>query len=156
MRATTVRRGAAGRRVLVRPRLLLIAALVAATGCGSNLPKTIRVSGRVTLDGQPPPGAGTIYFLPTAAAEGFPTRPATGDFDKDGNFQAKTFDPGDGLLPGTYTMHIECWQTPPNMEGKPVKSYIPSKYQSAATSGLTLEIKPNMRAQTVNFDLASK
>jgi len=97
-----------------------------------------------------------FYFLPQEASQGFPSRPATGDFDSEGYFKAKTFDPGDGLMPGKYTMHVECYQTPPNMEGKPVKSYVPQKYQSAATSGLELEITPRMGPQTVNFDLATK
>src|SRR6478736_4664490 len=100
-------------------RFCLTLIFVLISSCGSNLPKTIRVSGRVTFDGQPPPGPGTVYFLPQEASEGFPSRPATGDFDSAGVFKATTFDPGDGLMPGKYTMHIECYQTPPNMEGKP-------------------------------------
>jgi hypothetical protein len=130
--------------------------LTAAIGCGSGLPQTVRVTGRVTFDGQPPPGAGTVYFLPQTAAEGFPSRPATGDFDARGDFQAKTFEPGDGLMPGKYTMHVECWQTPPNMEGKPVKSYVPKKYQSAESSGFALEITPDMRAQEITLDVVTK
>ncbi|HZN36316.1 MAG TPA: hypothetical protein VFB80_20950, partial [Pirellulaceae bacterium] len=110
----------------------------------------------VTFDGQAPPGPGSIYFLPQEAAEGFPSRPATGDFDKDGNYKVKTFDPGDGLMPGKYTMHVECWQTPPNMEGKPVKSFVPAKYQSAASSGFSVEITTDMRSKEVNLDIATK
>jgi hypothetical protein len=125
-------------------------------GCGSNMPQTVPVSGRVTFDGQPPPGPGTVYFLPKEAAEGFPSRPATGDFDKDGNYKVKTFDPADGLMPGKYIMHVECWETPPNMEGKPVKSYVPEKYQSVETSGLKLDITPDMGSQTVNLDVVTK
>ena len=127
-----------------------------AIGCGSGLPQTVRVSGRVTFDGQSPPGPGTIYFLPQEAGPGFPSRPATGDFDKEGRFQAKTFEPGDGLMPGKYTMHVECYQTPPNMEGKPVKSHVPQKYQSAETSGFQLEITSNMGPQQVNLDIATR
>jgi len=140
-----------GKRVA---RLILIGILL--TGCGSNLPKTIRVHGRVTYDGQPPPGPGTVYFLPTEPAEGFPTRPAMGDYDKTGNYKVTTFEPGDGLMPGKYIMHIESWESPPNMEGKPVKSFVPKKYQSALTSGFTLEITPKMKPQEVNLDMATK
>jgi hypothetical protein len=135
---------------------LFIIVLLPALGCGSGLPQTVRVSGRVTFDGQPPPGPGTIYFLPQEAGPGFPSRPATGDFDKDGSFQAKTFEPGDGLMPGKYTMHIECFQTPPNMEGKPVKSYVPQKYQSAESSGFKIEITPNMGSRELNLDVVTK
>ena len=142
------------------PRLsLMLPAMIVATaivGCGSGLPQTVRVSGRVTFDGQAPPGPGTVYFLPQEAGEGFPSRPATGDFDKEGHFKAATFARGDGLMPGKYTMHIECIQTPPNMEGKPVKSHVPTKYQSAQTSGFKLDITPDMRSQEVNLDIVTK
>lgn len=129
---------------------------VAALGCGNGMPRTVPVSGRVTFDGGPPPGPGTVYFLPQEAADGFPSRPATGDFDAQGQYLAKTFDPGDGLMPGKYTMHIECWQTPPNMEGKPVKSFVPSKYQSAATSGFAVEITAELPSKQVDFNVVTK
>jgi hypothetical protein len=129
---------------------------MAIAGCSDDTPQTVPVSGRVTFDGQRPPGTGTVYFLPTEPAEGFPSRPATGDFDANGRFSAKTFDPGDGLMPGRYIMHIECWETPPNMEGKPVKSHVPQKYQSAESSGFTLEIATDMGAQEVNLDVITK
>ena len=134
----------------------LLLLIVLAPGCGSDLPKTIPVSGRVTFDGQPPPAAGTVYFLPTEASEGYPSRPATGDFDQAGYFKAKTFEPGDGLMPGKYVLHIECYQTPPNMEGKPVKSHVPQKYQSAQTSGFKLDITPSMGPQEINLDVVTK
>ena len=134
----------------------MAAAALAFAGCGSDLPQTIRVTGNVTFNGQPPPAAGSVYFLPLEAAAGFPSRPATGDFDTSGRFQAKTFEPGDGLMPGKYIMYVECWQSPPNMEGKPVKSYVPTKYQAAQTSGFSLDITPNMSAQDVKLDIVSK
>jgi hypothetical protein len=59
-------------------------------------------------------------------------------------------------MPGKYTMHVECWQSPPNMEGKPVKSFVPQKYQSAATSGFTLDITADMRTQEANLNVLTK
>ena len=131
-------------------------ATVLITACGSNLPQTVRVSGRVTFDGKTPPAAGSIYFLPVEAAEGFPSRPATGEFDANGHYRATTFEPGDGLMPGKYIMHIECWQSPPNLEGTPVKSFVPKKYQAANTSGFKLDITPKMGSQTVDLDVVTK
>lgn len=142
----------------MRFRLLLVALAFggwSVAGCGSGMPQTVPVSGRVTFDGQAPPGPGAVYFLPQEAAEGFPIRPATGDFDKDGYYKVKTFDPGDGLMPGKYTMHVECWKSPPNMEGKPVISFVPSKYQSAESSGFEVEITTDMESKEVNLDLAA-
>jgi hypothetical protein len=139
----------------LRSWLVLSVTLVLAA-CGSNLPQTVRVSGRVTFDGKAPPAAGSIYFLPLEAAEGFPSRPAIGEFDANGQYRATTFEPGDGLMPGKYIMSIECWQSPPNLEGNPVKSFVPQKYQAANTSGFKLDIAPNMRSQTVDLDVLSK
>jgi hypothetical protein len=138
-------------------RLLLILAVgLLFTACGSGLPQTIPVSGHVTFDGKPPPAAGSILFLPVEAAEGFPLRPATGAFDAAGQFKAKTFEPGDGLMPGKYAMSIECWDTPPNMTGNPGKSHVPKKYQSPQTSGFNLDITKDMRRQVVNLDIVTR
>lgn len=138
-------------------RLLLIAAgAMLLTSCGSGLPQTIPVSGRVTFDGQAPPAAGSLLFLPVEAADGFPLRPASGAFGTDGQFKAKTFEPGDGLMPGKYSLSVECWDTPPNMSGNPGKSHVPRKFQSPATSGLTVEITTKMRRHEVNVDVVTK
>ena len=40
-----------------------------------------------------------------------------GAFGTDGQFKAKTFEPGDGLMPGKYSISIECWDVPPNTTG---------------------------------------
>jgi hypothetical protein len=143
---------------MIRQALFVLSSIVGAgvIGCGSDLPKTIKVTGKVTFDRQPPPGPGTVYFLPMEPAEGFPVRPATADFDRSGSFQTTTFNPGDGLMPGKYFMHVECWQTPPNMEGKPVKSFVPRKYQSAETSGFRLDLTPDMQSQQLLLDLVTK
>lgn len=143
--------------IMIRRALLMLFVIGGAmvTGCGSGLPRTIKVTGKVTFDGQPPPGPGTVYFLPKEPAEGFPVRPATADFDRSGSFQTTTFNSGDGLMPAKYIMHVECWETPPNMEGKPVKSFVPRKYQSAETSGFQLDLTPEMRSQQLSLDLVT-
>jgi hypothetical protein len=139
---------------LSRPFVALL--LATAFGCGTDTPQTVPVTGRVTFDGQAPPGPGSVYFVPQEAAAGFPLRPGTGDFDKEGHFTTTTFDPGDGLMPGKYTMLIECWQVPPNMEGKPSKTYVPKKYQSAQTSGFKLDITPDMGQQTITLEVTTQ
>jgi hypothetical protein len=124
--------------------------------CGSNLPRTIPVAGVVTFDGKAPPAAGNVLFLPTEAAEGYPMRPATAAFGTDGRFKAQTFDPGDGLMPGKYLVSIECWDTPPSMQGNPGKSFVPRQYQVPQTSGFALEITPKSRAQEIQLNLDTK
>jgi hypothetical protein len=132
------------------------AASVCLTGCGSDLPKTIKVTGKVTFNGQQPPGPGIVYFLPQSAAEGFPLRPGTADFDATGAYTTTTFEPGDGLMPGSYKIYIECWETAPNMEGKPTKSFVPKKFQSAETSGFALEVTTKDRGLEKDFDVVTK
>ena len=67
-----------------------------------------------------------------------------------------TYEPGDGLMPGSYTVYIECWETAPNMEGKPVKSFVPKKFQSGETSGFELEVTAKDSSLQMNFDVVTK
>jgi hypothetical protein len=140
-----------------RVRALLACCVVTtliAAGCGGDgRPEMIPVTGKVTFNGAKPPGPGTLWFTIDEAAPGFPSRPATGDFDAEGNYSAKTFEPGDGLIPGKYKIRIDCWEVPPTMGGPPAKSFVPAKYQSPQTSELTVEIAPGEDAKEVNFDV---
>ena len=121
-------------------------------GCG-NPRGTVPVSGTVTLNGEQPPGAGTVTFTVIEPAEGFTNRPAMAKFDSTGRYEATSFEPGDGLLPGKYAIAVECYETPPNMEGKPVKSHIARKYLDPSTSGFELEIAPQSRRVTYDLKL---
>jgi hypothetical protein len=95
-------------------------------GCGSG-PKTIPVQGKVTFGGKHCPAAGKIYFLPVSSPSGTPGRPGQALFDKDGQFRADSLKLGDGLLPGTYHVRIECWKKIPSESAKG-ESYIPNNY----------------------------
>jgi hypothetical protein len=114
------------------------------------------VSGKVTLDGEKVPGPGYIYFtIDSTGKEGI-SRPGTAEFDAEGNYKVTSFEPGDGLMPGKYLLRVDCWKTPPNMDGKPVVSFIPQKYQDAAQSGLELNVEPNSKPITFDIKLTSK
>jgi hypothetical protein len=137
-------------------QVLLLAIAVASLalyGCGRGRPGIVPVSGQVTIDHQPCPAKATVWFTAVEAAPGFTLHPAIGDCDEQGFYRAKTFAPGDGLLPGKYRIWVACWEVPPNMEGKPVKSYLPAKYASPTTSGLELAIEPGSPAQFFNVDI---
>ena len=131
-------------------RLLLICLLLVAVGCG-NEHGTVKVSGSVTVGGSSPPGPGTITFTVVEPASGFPNRPAMAKFDEDGSYAATSYEPGDGLLPGKYQVAVECYETPPNMDGKPVKSFIDKKYMNGETSGLEIDVEPKSRS--IDFDI---
>jgi hypothetical protein len=75
--------------------------VLALVGCGGS--RTSPVAGVVVLDGQPLAEA-AIQFVPQGAG-----RDATGQTDTNGEFAMSTFEPRDGVLPGTYKVVI----TPP-------------------------------------------
>lgn len=136
------------------PRMLIVIGLLCLTGCGSGNPETVPVSGKVTLEGGPWPKPGMLFFTPIEEVPGFPMRPATADFDVDGLFRsATTYEAGDGVLPGKYRVRVECWEQAPNMEGKPVKSHVPSRYDNAATSGLEATIGADADPQRLSFNV---
>jgi hypothetical protein len=68
-------------------------------GCGG--PRPVKVSGTVTLNGQPVEGA-MVQFVPVKDGG----RPATGLTTADGGFNLTTIENHDGALPGDYKVVI--------------------------------------------------
>jgi hypothetical protein len=132
------------------PRLgsaLLASALCGLLGCGGNdRPKTIPISGKVTINGQAPGEGGKIYFTPTEAAAGYNKRPASGSFDPEGNYRVMSWEPDDGLVPGHYAVNVQ--------PGDPAKTRIPAKYQNSATS--ELEVDSLVDQDEIKFDIDIK
>lgn len=128
-------------------------------GCSRGRPgiEIVKVEGRVTLDGGPMPAAGRLLFLPQAVAgsgdEARPSRPASATFAADGRFQATSWEPGDGLVPGKYAVVVECWQTPPTMNGPPAVSHVPAAYRAAETTPLTLEVPGGQQIVRAELDV---
>jgi hypothetical protein len=115
--------------------------LVGLVGCGPRRPQTVPVSGRITLDGGPWPSEAMLFFG-CEPAPGFPARTGKAIVAKDGSFRVGTFgNEADGLMPGKYRAYVICEGT---AGGKTV-SYVPEKYQIAATSGLELTVEPGSR-----------
>lgn len=83
--------------------MLAVALLV--SGCGPKYP-LVPVSGKVTFSGGPPPGPGTVSFLPVDGNGA--VRPGLASFDATGNLSVQSFRDGDGLLPGRYRMEVHC------------------------------------------------
>ena len=130
---------------------VLLLPMVLLNGCGPGTPSCVPVSGKLTMDGGKVPGPGFIYFTTDAAAKGSISRPGTAEFDAEGNYKVTTFVRGDGLMAGKYLLRVDCWKTAPNMDGKPVVSFLPPKYQNAATSDLELTVESG--ARPINFDV---
>jgi len=124
-------------------------------GCGERDIEVVEVTGRVTLDGRPPPAGGTIYFSPLETGGGHALRPSSATFDRAGHYEARAFEDARGLLPGTYRVVVHCWETLPTDSGPPAKSFIPDAYTSPATSKLELTVHADARRITWDIDLAA-
>lgn len=128
-------------------------------GCSRGRPgiEIVKAEGRVTVGGGPMPAAGRLLFLPQAVAgggsEARPSRPASATFAADGRFQATSWEPGDGLVPGAYAVVVECWQTPPTMDGPPAVSHVPAAYRAAETTPLTLDVPGGQKIVRAELDI---
>lgn len=102
--------------------LLLSSVALVALGCGSSKP--VPVTGRVLLDGKPLRDA-TVTITPERERpdKAGPGHVATGLTDADGVFEATTYQPGDGVVPGSYRVTIAVASLEKPVEG----------YASAAT-----------------------
>ena len=125
-------------------------------GCGGGGPELVSVRGKVTLGGGSWPRPGSLYFTSVATAKGGPQRPALGRFGADGGFTVTTLTEGDGLVPGTYRVAVQCCEPAVGGPGEGL-SHVPLKYSSPATSGLEITIKPGTRGPVnLEFDIPKR
>jgi hypothetical protein len=106
---------------------VLLAALL--SGCNRG-PRIVPVAGQVLIDGKPLT-SGYITVLPEAS------RPATGEIDKTGHFRLTTNEDNDGCAVGTHKVEITAIKM---LSPSKTRYFAPKKYESAATSGLTVTI----------------
>jgi len=128
---------------VVRSTLLIatMALVVVAAGCGDGRPTRVPVSGQVLIDGKP-----LDYGFVRLMVEG--ARPATAQIGPDGRFTLKTFDNGDGAVPGTHPVMV--------LAAEPLGStkqrwHAPKKYADPATSGLTATIDGPTDSLVINL-----
>lgn len=131
-----------------------------AVGCGPRRPATVRVSGRVLLDGAPLPAA-AVLFEPVSG--GVPARGSTGS---DGTFTLTTFTRGDGALPGRHRVAVSkvvvegVAAGPDGLEAAPPagppteRAVVPTRYADPATSGLEATVAAG--ADTLEFAIESR
>jgi hypothetical protein len=126
---------ASSARLFRRMAASAIAALL--VGCSGRPYGTVPVQGRITFHGKAPPARCEVYFVPASGDEGnqgpVPPRPGVGYVASDGNFDVTSFRAGDGLLPGTYDVRIECWRSTPQAEhgsphDHPGVSFVPKDF----------------------------
>jgi hypothetical protein len=117
-------------------------------GCGGSGPDLGRVTGEVTLEGQPLQGA-EVTFQPTA--EG--TAPSAGTTDADGRYELMyTFDTK-GAVPGEHVVTISTAGTDIDDQGVEVErpERVPAKYNTQTVLRKTVKARSN----TIDFDLRS-
>lgn len=112
-------------------RLLLLFALVAASGCGDGRPKRLAVSGQVLIDGEPLT-YGYIRFVPSD------TRPSGGNLDEEGRFTLSCYEKNDGIIPGVHRVEVDAGES---LSSTKTKWHAPKKYFRYTNSGLTEEIR---------------
>lgn len=127
---------------MIRPLSSIpVCLLLLLTGCGRPLDYTAKVSGTVTLGGQPA-NAFNIIFHP---AKG---RPATGTTDAQGRFTLTTFKSGDGAVLGEHVVTVtDAFPQGPPAMGRITANMtrVPLLYSSVETTPLkaTVEDKRN-------------
>jgi hypothetical protein len=118
-----------------------------ASGC-SDSGGIAPVSGVVTLDDKPL----TEGFVMVTPADG---RTARGTIQQDGTFVLGTYSDSDGAAIGKHPVTV---LPPTATEGMPLSATakaLPNRYSIAATSGITVEVKPNTDNE-LNIKLSSK
>ncbi len=126
-------------------RLVVPVALsLVAVGCGykPDLPPTAEVSGTVTVDGQPLPGA-MIQFVPDAQ-KGTKGAAGVAASDEKGHFEVTTAGVK-GALVGSHKIRVEARAKPKNETETMPPSLIPTEYNNPSTSGLRAEVKTDQK-----------
>lgn len=109
---------------------------LAVVGCGRGYElDTARVSGRVTLDGEPL-SAGYVMVLP---AKG---RTARGSIQPDGTFVLGSYGKSDGAQLGEHPVVVAPIPVDEGSGPRKRGPKIPKRYRTASTSGLSLKVEP--------------
>ena len=115
---------------------IAVASLVMAIGCGvGHERETARVSGRVTLDGEPL-SSGYVMVLPTKG------RMARGAVQEDGTFVLGSYGKSDGAQIGDHPVVVTPVPSDEGGRSSQSNQEIPRRYHRARTSGLRLVVEP--------------
>ena len=148
------------RRFLVPVRLkawaVCGALLVAISGCGKSgpeIPELFTVSGKVTFEGKPVPGAKVVFIAAKEDPKKPPQLRPSAEADDEGNYTLMWGD-NEGAPEGSYKVIIMAFKEhgpDDDTETRP-PSLIPDRYNSPGSSGLTAVVKEDDE-NVVNFDL---
>ena len=139
-----------------RPSPLLVWSVLCGVLCLGGCQKEtglIPVRGRITFDGQDMPSKGYLRFVPLKVDDGFQRRPGIAPFETDGYYQAKSFQPGDGLYPGEYAVYPYCWEVEPGIGGPPAKSYLSDRYADPRNPAFRVNVLRDASSIEFNLDV---
>lgn len=156
---------AARKSLTVAGCCLLGLALVAQSGCGPSLPKTVPVSGTIKLNGKPIEGASVSFIRDSGGRIGY------GISDAQGQFKISTFGTEDGATLGRHKvvvakvdlqgLSVPKVEVEQNAEiGEPLleqkgawkpKSLLPEKYSNPETTDLFVEVSVGMDPVELNM-----
>jgi hypothetical protein len=144
----------------VVPRSFYVGAIMAVSvglpGCEHDPLQKVQVHGKVTFDGGACPGPGRVTFSPMEVPEGLPMRPGSGSFAADGAYQAMSFRPGDGLVPGKYQVGVACFD-PSKLSGAPSDAeFRDASYVSEDFSPPELVVEPGSGVLEFNLDVPKR
>lgn len=123
--------------------------LFALTGCGSDRPTVVPVSGRVSIDGEPVT-IGRIDFVPAFGPA------ATARIQPGGTYQLLTFEAGDGAVLGSHAVRVRAVEVADDVSATDIarpqgaashsdaepmmRWHVPQRYARADTTPMTAEI----------------
>ncbi len=146
--------------LLVRSGVVLAfaAAIIASTGCGGT--SVHPVKGKVTFNGKPMKGGGSISFVPTGNQAG---KTAGGEIDQDGNYVLTSNKTGDGSMTGEFRVVIyqtveqepeataDGTKAAKSVMAVPVADRIPLIYCDPVNTPLTAKVEA--KDNVIDFDL---
>lgn len=137
-------------------------------GCGGDgRPRLVKVTGKVTLDGQPLEGA-IVAFQPITQDKAKYQRPSSGISESSGEFTIGTYGTDDGLPVGKFKVGVVkrelVGKLPDDFNSENAAAYnlkykwtTPREYADPATSGLEVEVTSSgLKPETIDLKTNGK
>lgn len=137
---------------------LLLAAILAAPGCGAKEEPLHPVSGKVTVDGEPLT-IGAVGLIPDLARGNASPYAPQGKLGPDGSYTIATLD-RPGAAPGWYKVAVWASANEPASDSyQAIKDFQPQwlvseKYTQAGTTDLSVEVVPSPAAGAYDLKLS--
>lgn len=118
------------------------------SGCGSNGPTLYKVTGKITMDGEPLKNA-EVRFLPIPKGNE-PVRPSSAMTDDKGNYTLEYSSKKSGAKPGSYQVFVST-----KRKAMPEVPAVPESVPDVYNTKTRLEAEIDDKTRTFNFDLVS-